>query len=496
MMKFDSISPQEFVLKAEGGRFDSSMVTAPLFQNVKLAAQKLGLKVNVTSKQDGSLSFTANDLRLDTLLETKEYGVISVAEAMVKISQIQDNKIRCQTPFRDSTSYAAFLSVNHDGKPFVFDSGTGTTHWLESSNSYSSFDDDLPAFNYANLSNLKTQPPPERKWLISNWFPLGTVIMLSSLGGLGKTLLAQIIATHVTAGIQIWEQGVSKGSAILIFCEDDNDEIRRRQDKINNAIQLADTPAGLYIEGRAGKNNTLFTFESQHSPTPTILFNRIEAECEEKKPLLLVIDNVAQVYAGMENERHQVTVFCNALTGIAQKYNCCVLLLGHTAKAEGSQYSGSTAWEAAVRTRLWLNRNDDGTLELRKAKANYSALDTVTLKWEDGYLHTINCGTALENMVDERAKSAIRLALTHFTQAKITTSNSPQARNYLPKMMLDQHKLFGTYPQSAKRALSKMIEEGEIVPNSELGWKTSSRHPAMGLKLSVANVNEVPENGN
>ncbi|MBK6593296.1 MAG: hypothetical protein IPG23_11420 [Burkholderiales bacterium] len=42
----------------------------------------------------------------------------------------ETGKLRCQTPFRASTSYAAFYSTNPDGKPFVYDSGTSTTHWL------------------------------------------------------------------------------------------------------------------------------------------------------------------------------------------------------------------------------------------------------------------------------------------------------------------------------------------------------------------------------
>jgi hypothetical protein len=496
MMKFDPITPPEFDLNTEGGRLNSSLSTAPLAESVELAAQKLGLHVKVTGRNDGSLSFSANDLRLDTLLETQKYGDISVAKAITLISKLQNNKIRCQTPYRDSNSYAAFLSVNADGKPYIFDSGTGTTHWLESSNSPIILEEGLPAINYADLTNLKTNPSPPRMWAINDWAPQGTVVVLFGPGGLGKTLITQQIATHVAAGIEIWGQSVIQGPVLGYFCEDDNMEIRRRQDKINDALKLSETPPGLNLEGRAGKQNTLFTFVSQHQPSPTELLQLIKAECSAIRPVLLILDNIAQVYAGMENDRHQVTVFCNELTGIAQQYSCCVLLLGHTAKAEGSQYSGSTAWEAAVRTRLWLNRNDDGTLELRKAKANYSGLDSVTLQWQDGYLHTISCGSAGANQVDDRAKTAICLALNHFTQAKITTSNSPHGRNYLPKMMLDQHKLFGINPQTAKRALSSMIELGEVIPNSELGWKTPSRHPAIGLKLAVVKTIEEPENDN
>lgn len=39
-------------------------------------------------------------------------------------------KVRCQAPFRDSSSFAAFYSTDRNGAPFVWDSGTSTKHVL------------------------------------------------------------------------------------------------------------------------------------------------------------------------------------------------------------------------------------------------------------------------------------------------------------------------------------------------------------------------------
>lgn len=39
-------------------------------------------------------------------------------------------KVRCQAPFRESTSMAAFFVINKKGEPFVYDSGTDTMHVL------------------------------------------------------------------------------------------------------------------------------------------------------------------------------------------------------------------------------------------------------------------------------------------------------------------------------------------------------------------------------
>jgi hypothetical protein len=462
----------------------------------------------VKVKPDGSLDFSTYDLALDTELETQRHSILTVVEAIKLPDFVGSGKLRCQSPFRDSDSFAAFLALGSDGKPFVYDSGTGTKHWLndkdwvtlrqregsdeQSASRETEQGDGADRFSYASFSDLKTNPPRPRPWLVQEWMPLCSVVALFSLGGLGKSLLAQQVATHIAAGIDVFGQKVIQGPVLGFMCEDDNAELRWRQQKINAALKLDDAPPGLFLEGRAGKDTTLYIFDAQSIPSPTKLLSRIDTECAEKNPVLVIVDNIAQVFAGQENFRHQVTSFCNALTGVAQQHNCCVLLLGHTAKAEGSEYSGSTGWEAAVRTRLWLKRLDNGLLELHRKKANYAGLDCVTLEWRDGYLHTVSGGG--RTTVNAVTRAAVGQALAELTKAKITTSNSPQARNYLPKLMRDQSMLYGISIESAKAALADMIGDGTIIPRSDLGWRDSGRHAAEGLKLGVPQCASTPEN--
>jgi P4 family phage/plasmid primase-like protien len=73
------------------------------------------------------LRITASDLTLDTELETESDGNLTVRELLARGDT---GKVRCQTPFRQSESFAAFFNVGKDGRPFVFDVGTGITHWL------------------------------------------------------------------------------------------------------------------------------------------------------------------------------------------------------------------------------------------------------------------------------------------------------------------------------------------------------------------------------
>ncbi|MBN9425295.1 MAG: AAA family ATPase, partial [Burkholderiales bacterium] len=55
--------------------------------------------------------------------------------------------------------------------------------------------DDAPAsadgFEYISLSDLDSNPPPEREWIVRDWLPRGTLVLMSGGAGIGKTLLAQ-----------------------------------------------------------------------------------------------------------------------------------------------------------------------------------------------------------------------------------------------------------------------------------------------------------------
>lgn len=104
---------------------DTLTVVALDHKELLASSRKAG--VSFERRGDGSIRITANDLQLSTEIETQRHGLTTVRELLV--AGMAD-KLRCQAPFRDSESWAAFIGVNQDGIPFVFDHGTGATHWL------------------------------------------------------------------------------------------------------------------------------------------------------------------------------------------------------------------------------------------------------------------------------------------------------------------------------------------------------------------------------
>ena len=341
---------------------------------------------------------------------------------------------------------------------------------------------------YARLDSLDTDPPPPRRWIVRNWLPRGSVTALFGSGGIGKSLLVQQVQTCVGNGIECFGQPVTMGPALGFLCEDDNDEIRRRQRDIlvHLGRSAAYSASGLHLQGRAGLDNVLMTFGPDRVPVPGAFMFELERECERLRPVLLVLDNIAQLFGGLENDRHEVTVFANALTGIARRFDCAVLLLGHVAKAQGSEFSGSTAWEAAVRTRLWMERRADGLIELHKRKANYAAQESVLFEYQAGALVEVRQGLdgEADSLLLAKAQTLVLELLAQFTARQVATSHHPTARNNLVRLAQKEDRLQGTAPVIAERALAALIEAGRIVPNVELGWRGSDRHRARGLSLA------------
>jgi RecA-family ATPase len=66
------------------------------------------------------------------------------------------------------------------------------------------------------------------------------------------------------------------------------------------------------------------------------LYQTIREAARSTGAKLIVIDNIAQCFAGNENNRAEVTAFVNAVSGLALELDAAVLLLGHPGKASDS----------------------------------------------------------------------------------------------------------------------------------------------------------------
>lgn len=229
----------------------------------------------------------------------------------------------------------------------------------------------------------------DRQWLVDEWIPLNTVTLLYGDGGTGKTLAAQDLMTAIVKG-DAWNGfPTTQGPVLGFLCEDDHDELHRRQEAIcskymTNYEDLTD----LWLWSRVGLDNLLVTFDGRDRASPTDILKEIHDQCAVIKPKLLVLDAVADLFGGNENIRPQVRQFINALGRLALKHQMAVVLLAHPSlSGMETGTGGSTAWSNTVRSRLHLHRekNNPDVRVLEVKKSNYAGIGTqVRLMWKDG----------------------------------------------------------------------------------------------------------------
>lgn len=354
--------------------------------------------------------------------------------------------------------------------------------------------------NPAHLAGIE---PPPRQWIVNEWLPRGTATLLPGPGGIGKSLLAQQLQTATALGASFLGLDTTPCKSLAFYCEDDADELHRRGNSIcyHYSAQMSDL-GDIRWQGRFGKENVLATFEDGLLKV-TPFFDFIVEAMERTGSELLILDNVAKLFGGNENDRSQVTQFVNKIGEIAVRFNAAVLLLAHPGKSETgltSQYSGSTAWDASVRSRWMLERpkpdadQDPKELSdlriLRKGKANYSTIgDEIALKWEKGAFK-VEGAQAFKDAVDRieernqdrEDQERFLKCLDILTAQGKSASHASNTSNFAPKLMakLEPWKGIPKARLRIQKAMDCLFNDGAILANQTVGRK-SNRHPLVGI---------------
>ena len=77
------------------------------------------------------------------------------------------------------------------------------------------------------------------RWSVEDWLPFGHVTISYGDGGVGKTLLAQQLMASCAIGAYGMGLTPRRYKVFGLFCEDDADEVHRRQDRINDALGIS-----------------------------------------------------------------------------------------------------------------------------------------------------------------------------------------------------------------------------------------------------------------
>ena len=324
---------------------------------------------------------------------------------------------------------------------------------------------------HIDLSRLSL-PLPDRRFMVPDWIPVGYVTSIYGEGSAGKSFLAMILGTCLSAGIPWLGVPVARCRVLSLFCEDNEDELLIRQNKILRGLALkwSDVADHLFMCDRVGSPNSMMTFE-QGRPLDGPAMQDILAKIDEVKPRLLILDNIGHLYGGNENDRFQVTTFLNRLSGLARQMDGAVVLLGHPPKNE-AQYSGSTAWSNNVRSRVWLEKckDDEDRWILKRAKTNYAEpcdlmliRDPITglVRPDDPAYESEDARHEAERKLGS-AREHLKSAIDALNSRGINTAPDKRAQNHLLRVLEEEGMTAGFKRRVLERALQTLLADSSI----------------------------------
>jgi len=326
--------------------------------------------------------------------------------------------------------------------------------------------------------------PPAQRWFVEDWIPAHCVTSLYGDGGVGKSLLAQQLATCIATGRTWLGLDVRKANALCLSCEDDKNELHRRQTKINSAYQCSSQDlSNLYLWPRIGKDNLLVNW-TQGMPVRTGFFYYLKDTVVENKIEFLVLDTIPDLFGGAENDRVQVNYFAKAVLGeLVDETGVTILLLGHPPKTQadgtGHSYSGSTAWNGVVRARYSMSREveegltDQRTLTCYKSNYSDSILNEIELVYGSGVFDLAGGDDAVAAIA---YRTQVKRLLDEVGRAR--DLNTPYVSQRGHPRGLAMHMMRLCKSKEDKQHMAKAIKEAE-----REGWIAVTRSRPYGYEV-------------
>jgi RecA-family ATPase len=333
----------------------------------------------------------------------------------------------------------------------------------------------MPELRLINPVQWRDAPVPEREWIVRDLIPAKTVTLLSGDGAAGKTTLGlQLAAARALARDWIGTVPVP-GRTLFLSAEDDADEMHRRLDAIRAYYGATFTDlADIHIVDLVGENAVLGEISKTGIINATAIFEAVVSTIEKTQVDLVVVDALADAFAGDENNRSQARQFIGLLKRPARQYGCAFLCLAHPSlngMNMGTGTSGSTGWNNSVRSRLYFEpaKAADGstpdpdlrTLTLRKA--NYApAGASITVRWKAGAYVPEGGTSSLDRMaLKQKAETTFIDLLRQFnTQGQDVSAN--RSPSYAPAVFARHPKSEGIGKPHFEGAMQDLLSRQEI----------------------------------
>lgn len=348
----------------------------------------------------------------------------------------------------------------------------------------------LRAMDLAALADMEPQPVG---FAVKGLLPEGETTLLTAPGGGNKTTLALMLAVSMAARLdQCLGLDVRSCPAAYLGMEDSEGRLHWLLHHIcaGLGVRLGDLAGRLSVVSmRQEASNGLAHFDHEGGLEPDDLYFRAARLIEDSGAGLLVLDNLAHLFLGNENDRGQATRFLALLNRLADETGAAILLLAHTPK-NGENFSGSTAWINAVRSHASIEKEEGGDPEIRVlkvSKGNYVRPGEVSrFRWFNHYLvrpEDLPPRVAEQLAATSRASSAndaFLRCLAKVGEQGRAVSHSKGA-NYAPRIFARMPEAKGFELADFEAAMERLLHKGDLLADQEVG-KYANRTARRGLK--------------
>ena len=242
------------------------------------------------------------------------------------------------------------------------------------------------------------------------------------------------------------DTNVVEGPVMGLFCEDDIDQIHRRQLGINQLYGLdLRAQENMYFMARPAQDNVLMEFDGKNpNGIKTKIWHALREQVGDIKPVMLTVDTAADTFGGNEIDRQQVRRYIQGcLTALSLEFGLALALLAHpsaSGQANGTGTGGSTAWHNTVRCRWFIYHNaEKGCITLVLMKNNYGTKGMeIDFKHNGMGFHphgNAEIDTFVQAKRFEHDSEWVREKITYCFERGINISMHPRANYYAKQIM-------------------------------------------------------------
>jgi RecA-family ATPase len=332
----------------------------------------------------------------------------------------------------------------------------------------------LPELRVIDPSQWEGKAVPPQEWIVRDLIPSNTVTLLLGDGGAGKSTIGMQLAIARDVGRDWLGMVPAKGRTLVLSAEDDENELHRRTEncRVHYGISYSNLTSTRFVD-LVGENAVLGELQGNGVIKAAPLFEAVEAVVKQFRPDLVIIDALADAFAGDENNRPQARQFIGLLKKLCREHDLAVICIAHpslSGMASGSGTSGSTGWSNSVRSRLYFERAKDsdgnvepGLCQLTLKKANYAQEgQSFLVRWKGGvYVPEAGISSLDKASLEQRARDVFLRLLT-----KVSNQNqhvSPyKSSAYAPAKFAKMDEATGIKKVHLEKAMQKLLDDGII----------------------------------